>query len=260
MHAAASTLLNRARGSAARTLCGLAFAFGTLCGWGPALATEPGYYVVTVYADPGVRTLDFRYWTVRPDGSGLITWPEVGMGWNINGRWYSEVLASYVGSSEYGTRLNNLEWQNDVLLTQGQYPFDLALHTLWLVPQNPAGSGASLEIGPVLQTDVERTQLNLNVFLDRSFASGAEPTQLSYQWQVRYRWLRVLHVGAQGFGELGTWDHWASRDKQSHRAGPALFGTIALGPGTVAWQAAYLVGKTFGSRGDMFTLRLKYDF
>lgn len=243
-----------------RVLCELALTFAALFGGGAAWAFEPGYYVVTVYDDPGVRTVDFRYWTVKPDGFGLITWPEVGLGWNINGRWYSELLASYVGSSEYATRLNNLEWQNDVLLTQGQYPFDLAVHTLWLSPQNPAGSGASLEIGPVLQTDIERTQLNLNVFLERSFAEGAGPTQLSYQWQVRYRWLRELHVGAQGFGELGVWDHWASQDKQSHRVGPALFGSIGLGPGKVAWQAAYLVGKTFGTHGNMFTARLKYDF
>jgi hypothetical protein len=231
-----------------------------VCCADPARAVDPGYYVVTVYDDPGLRTVDFRYWTVRPDGSGLVKWPELGLGMNVNGRWYTEVLTSYIGSSESAMRLNNLEWQNDFLLTQGQYPFDLAVHTLWVVPQNPSGSGASLEIGPALQTDVGRTQLNFNVFLERRFASGASPTQLSYQWQVRYRWLHELHVGAQGFGELGAWDHWASQEKQSHRAGPALFGSVPLGTGEIAWQAAYLVGKTFGARGSMFTARLRYDF
>jgi hypothetical protein len=228
--------------------------------WAAAAMAEPGYYVVTVYDDPGVKTIDFRYWTVKPSGSSAITWPEVGFGWNINGRWYSEILASYVGAAEFSMRLDSVEWQNDVLLTQGQYPFDLALHTLLTAPQNPS-SGYSFEFGPVFQTEVDRLQINANVFFDRGLGSLAqEPTQLSYQWQLRYRWLRQLNVGAQGFGELGPWDHWAAHDEQSHRAGPAVFGTATAGPGAFSWQAAYVIGKTFGIRANMFTARVKFDF
>jgi hypothetical protein len=39
-----------------------------------------------------------------------------------------------------------------------------------------------------------------------------------------------------------------------------LFGTVRAGPGSFAWQAAYVVGKTFGVHANMFTARLKYDF
>lgn len=221
---------------------------------------EPGYYVVTVYDNPGVKSADFRYWTVKAPGSTEVSWPEVGFGWNVNGRWYTEVLASYIGSSEFATHLDTLNWQNDVLLTQGQYPFDLAIHTQLVRPQHPA-SGYSLEFGPALQTDIGRTQLNLNVFFERGFGSlSAQPTELNYQWQVRHRWTRWLHVGAQGFGEVGPWDHWLPRDAQSHRAGPALFGSVPVGPGTIGWQASYLFGKTYGQRGHMFSTRVKYEF
>jgi hypothetical protein len=221
---------------------------------------EPGYYVVTVYDNPGVKTADFRYWTVKAPGSAQISWPEVGFGWNVNGRWYTELLASYTGSSQFATHLDTLNWQNDVLLTQGQYPFDLAIHTQLVRPQHPA-SGYSLEFGPALQTDIGRTQLNLNVFFERGFGPlSVQPTELNYQWQVRYRWTRWLHVGAQGFGEVGPWDHWLPHEAQSHRAGPALFGSLPAGPGVIGWQASYLIGKTYAQRGNMFSMRLKYEF
>ena len=223
-----------------------------------AIAGDPGYYVVTVYDNPGIRTLDFRYWTVRVPGSSAVAWPELGFGWNVTGRWYSELLASYIGSSDTATRLDTLSWQNDLLLTQGQYPLDVALHTLLVKPQGDEG-GYSLEFGPVLQTDVGRTQLNFNLFVERGFGEQAEyGTQMKYQWQVRHRLVPWLHLGAQGFGELGQWDDWSS--KPSHRAGPALFGSVRTAGGTLGWQAAYLWGKVYGTRADMFTMRVKFEF
>lgn len=225
-----------------------------------ANAADPGYYVVTVYDDPGLRSVDFRYWSVKRPGRPEATWPELGLGWNVNGRWYTEILASWMGRSGKATRLSTLSWQNDLLLTRGQYPFDLAVHTLLSRAQDEPRETA-LELGPVLQTDVGRTQLNANVFFERSWGGRApKPTQMKYQWQVRHRWKRGFHVGAQGFGELGQWDHWAERDDQSHRAGPALFGAIPVGADSLAWQAAWLSGSTYGKHGRMLSLRVKYDF
>jgi hypothetical protein len=222
-----------------------------------AARADPGYYVVTAYSDPGVRTVDFRYWTVKRKGRPEMIWPEVGFGWNVNSRWHTELFASWIGSSQMATRLSTLNWQNDVLLTQGELPFDLALHTQYV--KDETGDPNAFEFGPVFQTDVGRTQLNANAFFERTLGS-TKPTRMKYQWQVRHRWRPWLHFGAQGFGELGEWDDWAPRAKQSHRAGPALFGSVPLGERTLGWQAAWLTGSTYARHGHMFTARLKLDF
>ena len=223
-------------------------------------AADPGYYVVTTYSNPGMKTVDFRYWTVSSRGSALAKWPEVGLGWNVNSRWYTAVIASWITASDMPTTLSSWNWQNDVLLTQGEWPVDLALHTMVSAPRH-LGEGHTVEFGPALQTDIDRTQLNFNVFFEKGYGGfKAQGTQLKYQWQVRHRWKPGLHFGAQGFGELGQWDRWAPSERQSHRAGPALFGSIPLASGEIGWQAAYLWGQTYGARGNMFTARVKYDF
>ena len=106
----------------------------------------------------------------------------------------------------------------------------------------------------MFQTEIERTQLNVNLVFEHGYGrDNGEPTQLKYQWQVRHHWKRWLHFGAQGFGEVGTWNHWSPRAQQSHRAGPALFGSLPGGPGTLSWQLAWLEGKTYARRGGMLT-------
>ena len=132
-----------------RFLTPLALAATLLTAPAAALA-DPGYYVVTAYDNQGVRTIDTRYWTVKYPHSPLVTWPEVGFGYGVTTRWYTEVFASYIGSTDSATKLNTLNWQNEVLLTQGDYPFDLALHAS-LVRSVGYGGGHALEYGPVLR-------------------------------------------------------------------------------------------------------------
>lgn len=230
------------------------------CVASPALA-DPGYYVVTPYDNEGLRIVDFRYWTVKPDDHTEVVWPEVGFGYGVTSRWTTELFASWIGSSHMATSLSSWNWQNDFLLTQGQWPVDIALHTQ-LVRTRGDAAETLLEFGPVLQTDVGRTQITGNLFLERTLtASPRRPMELKYQWQLRHRWMRGLHVGAQGFGELGPWNDWAPHAQQSHRAGPALFTSLSRdGGATYKVQAAYLVGRTYARRGHMFTLRAHAEF
>jgi hypothetical protein len=226
-----------------------------------AVHADPGYYVVTPYDKAGLRTLELRYWTVKRPGRPEVIWPELGAGYGINSRWTSTVFVSWIGSSQSATRQSSLNWQNNILLTQGEWPVDVALH-LQFIRDQIRSDRRSIEFGPVLQTDFGRTQVNGNLFFE-SFQGAArtEPTQLKYQWQVRHRWLAGVHVGAQGFGEVGPWDAWAGRNRQSHRAGPALFGTLRFeDKRALHVQAAWLEGDVSARRSRMFTLRANYDF
>jgi len=222
---------------------------------------DPGYYLVTAYDNAGQVNVDYRYWTVKAPGAAEVIWPEIGVGYGVNSRWYTAVLASYIGSDRIPGRLSSLNWQNDVLLTQGQYPIDVALHTQ-LIRNRGRSAGYVLEFGPVLQTDVGRTQLNANLIFERGLGAGPPArTQLKYQWQAKYRFNQRLHLGLQGFGELGPWDDWAARSQQSHRAGPVVAGTLPLGrTQALTYEAAYLMGSVYGNRGNMFSLRLQYVF
>jgi hypothetical protein len=234
-----------------KTLATFALALGLT-----SVQADPGYYVVNAYSDPGVQVVDFRYWATRNRNRPQVVWPEVGLGYGVNSRWYTELFGSAIGPSVDATRLDSINWQNDVLLTQGEWPFDLALHTQLI---RNLGASNVLEYGPALQTDVGRTQLNLNLILERKLSGRSSDTLLKYQWQVRHRWQPLLNFGLQGFGEVGPWNDFLPRARQSHRAGPALFGRVDIDDTqALHWQAALLRGKVFGRSGQMFTLQVKY--
>ncbi len=222
---------------------------------------DPGYYLVEVYEDQGAAHVDFRYWTVKAKGGSEVVWPEIGLGYGVTKRWYTELYMSYEGPGFSSATPSTLNWQNDFLLTQGQYDFDLALHTNWIKGQDSPDDDA-LEFGPVLQTDIGRVQLNANLIFAKSLAAGnTSAPQLKYQWQAKYRWKNGVHAGLQGFGELGPWNQWLATERQSHRWGPVVSSIWELqGRQRIEAQAAFLTGKVFGSAADMLSVRLQYVF
>lgn len=220
---------------------------------------DPGYYLVSVYEDEGRTHIDYRYWTVKLNGSAEVVWPELGIGYGVTKRWYTELLTSYEGASFSNSQPSTVNWQNDYLLTQGQYDVDVALHSN-LVMSQEGPDGNALEVGPVFQADVGRTQLNANLIFEKSLAPGnSAAPKLKYQWQAKYRFKPAFHLGLQGFGEVGTWNQWAESGKQSHRWGPVVAGTWDLGSRrAIDYQLAFLKGSIYGQPGEMLSLRVQY--
>lgn len=229
-----------------------------LAGWAQA---DPGYYLVTPYDSEGQTLLELRYWTVKPAARPATLWPELALAHGFGPRWTTRLLASYIGTEASTFKLGSLNWQNDVMLTQGQWPIDLALHTQ-LIQVHGYGAGPALEWGPVLQTELGRWQLNLNAFFEHAYAAGAsDGTQLKLQWQLQHRLAPGVRLGVQGFSEVGNWCNWAPRASQSHRVGPVLHWSVPVAERqAVNWQWAYLWGSTYGRRGDMFSAQLQFVF
>ena len=191
-------------------------------------------------------------------GSTTVFWPEAGIGWNVNGRWYTEVLGELDRLVETSPAGGNVQLAERRAPDAG--PVSVrpgGAHAAGAAADRPQARARDRPGVPDRhRPDPARPQRLLRARL-RALAG---PTELAYQWQLRHRWNRWLHFGAQGFGELGPWDQWLPQDQQSHRAGPALFGSLPLGPGRIGWQAACLSGKTYARRGEMLTVRVKYDF
>jgi hypothetical protein len=222
---------------------------------------DPGYYVFSPYDHAGITTAELRYWTVKPTGGAEQVWPELAVSHGVNSRWTTGLLASFIGPANLRTRLSLASWQNTVLLTQGEWPIDLALQGN-LIADADRAAGHTLEWGPLLQGDIGRTRWNANLLLERRFgADEARPTALKYQWRLRHRWRPGLQAGVEGFGELGEWNHWGPRARQSHRAGPSVFAELPRAAGTtLQFEAGVLFGSTYAQHGRMVTLRVATSF
>lgn len=233
--------------------CGI----GLWTGWAalaaPALA-DPGYYVVTPYDQAGRVGAELRYWTVKQPREPAVLWPELAVSYGVNTRWTTRLLASWIGTGRADMVLSSWNWQNVVLLTQGEKPYDLALHAQLIHNRD---QGHAIELGPAWQTDLGRLRLNGNVFWE--YDSARQDTRLKLQWRGLWRFVPGWRLGVSGFSEVGKWTHWQPRDRQSHRAGPALLATLwDDGRDTVTLDTAFLFGKTYGRRGDMFTMQLQW--
>src|SRR6266571_4354796 len=60
-----------------------------------AAVAGTGYYMVVPYPNEGQRIVDFKYWNAKPTGQPPRSSPEIGFGYNVNSRWFTELSASW---------------------------------------------------------------------------------------------------------------------------------------------------------------------
>lgn len=227
----------------------------------PLALADTGYYLVSTYDVEGQASIDYKYWNAHYKGFTTAA-PEIGFGYGVTSRWYTELYAQWFQFNGGGKKWAETAWQNDFMLTQGQYDFDLALHTK-VTKARDSADGYALEAGPVLQTEIGRTQFNANLFFQRDVrveGGGEHPLELTYQLQVKHHWKPWFQPGVQAFGEVGKWNDWLPYRQQSHRAGPAVLGHVDIGKQELKYEFAYLIGRNSARAAKSFSMRAQLIF
>jgi hypothetical protein len=227
-----------------------------------AAIAGPADYVYTPGVTAGEREIDFKLGSRDKSGTASESASSLGFGYGVNDYWFTEFYGKYKRESEKGTNFDAFEWENKFQLTEtGKYPVDFGFITEIERPQDRS-EGYEVRFGPLMQTEFGKTQLNLNVLFERNYrAAESNPMRLGYQWQVKYRLMPVFEFGAQGFGDLGKWDHIAARKEQSHLFGPAVFGKLDLGGRhAITYNAAYLIDANDAVHSNTFRTQVEYEF
>lgn len=221
-------------------------------------------YVYTPTVEYGEREIDFKYGTETPPAGERATVSSVGVGYGATEYWFTELYLKRETEGSNGLTL--AEWENKFqLLETGKYPLELGFITELEVPVNGSGPN-EIKVGPLLQTELGKLQLNANLLFERAFGQADDTgapfaTNFLYQWQVKYRLQPTFEFGMQGFGEMGEWNDWAPASEQIHKAGPAVFGKIPLGGReAIKYNAAWLLGASTAAADHTFRLQVEYEF
>ena len=221
----------------------------------------PADYVFLPSVAYGEREIDFKYGVASNGDEPRLQAASLGFGYGATGWWFTEFYLKYEREGAH-TRFDAFEWENKFQLTEtGRYPVDVGFIAEFEVPRNRA-EGYEFQFGPLFQTEFGRVQLNANLLLKNVVRADEENgTTMGYQWQAKYRWQQAFEFGAQGFGEMGRWNHWAPTAEQNHRLGPAVFGKFNLGGRqAILYNSALLFALTKAAPDRTFRLQVEYEF
>lgn len=229
-----------------------------------AVYAGPADYVYMPTVEYGEREIDFKFGSASHADGRHRTDTSLGYGYGATEYWFTEVYfkRKLQGNSDE----TYFEWENKFqLLETGKYPLQLGLITEIEAPVSQSGPWEA-KIGPLLQTEFGKLQLNANMLLERKYSSDGSgvryPTEALYQWQIKYRLQPEFEFGAQGFGALGEWDKWVnSKAEEGHNMGPAIFGKVPVGNRqAIKYNAAWLIGSGAGAAERTFRLQVEYEF
>ncbi len=231
-------------------------------GFAPISRADPDDYVAVPGVEYGEREVELRLGTSKKSDEPRFSAGSLAFGYGATTWWFTEIYLKFNREGGQSTRYDALEWENKFQLTEpGQYFVDVGFLVEVEFPHDRA-EGYELRLGPLLQKDFGPVQVNFNPLFERHFHSDErEVTEFGYQWQVKYRWRPEFEFGAQGFGEVGEWNHWSAANEQEHIVGPAIFGKFSLGGREVLkYNAAVLFKASSAAPDHTFRAQLEYEF
>lgn len=224
---------------------------------GAAAHADPADYIFSPVVEKGEREIDSKAGIAR-DRDGRSFWGgKLGVEYGFTSWWAAEATVNFGRELGESTRVLSLEWENRFQLTEsGKHPWEIGL-LFEVERERESSEGYELRYGPLLQRQWGALRGNLNLLFERRVGADEpqEPTEFGYQWQLRHHAGGRIDWGAQGFGKLGRWDHWAPRREQSHILGPALFVKLGDDDDDGEFEAGLLAGT--GGAAPKLTLRLQ---
>ena len=254
-------------GRAARhTLAGMALLMATE----PSLAVNAADYLFTPTVTQGEREIDLYGGS---GSSGEKTRAEsnagLGFGYGVTQHWFTEFDIEYRWLSPVGTGLDAFEWENIIQIGEpGQWPIDIGMLCNVEKPYEASRNsskteGTSIRFGPLLQKDIGKVEVNLNLLLTHFFQSAAfSSTQFGYQGQIKYRYSPPLEVGIQAFGRSSAGaQSWAPYPQQVLRVGPVVLGRLRLPQErSLSYNVGFLMGTTQHSPDQTLRMQIEYEF
>lgn len=223
----------------------------------------PSDYVYSPTVTAGEREIDFKIGTAKSRNGTRTSVTSLGLGYGVNSFWFTELYVKAKRETPDSWQYDALEWENKFQLTEtGKYPVDVGLIVEIERPKDRT-EGYEVRFGPLFQTELTRSVVaNVNILFGKNYRTATPaPTELGYQWQLKYRWKPEIEVGAQGFGLLGPVQNWLPRDQQEHKIGPAVFGKIRLdGRSSIHYNAAWLIGANSNTARNTLRLQAEYEF
>ena len=227
-----------------------------------AVQADPADYVFVPYNEAGARVLAWQGGVEHDRDGSRESQQVLSLGWSPTARWFTSIYGAWAADDGAHYRLDEWSWLNHVqLTTPGAGPVDVGALCEIEKPHD-RGEGTGFKCGPTLEIDTDSLQWNLNPIFEKH-VNGAQPAPVSlgYQWQVKGMFSRHVELGAQGFGDVGTWNRWASRGQQQHELGPAIFAKWTLDDGReLMLDAAWLAGIGSGSPRDTLRVRVQHEF
>lgn len=210
-----------------------------------ATHARPSDYIFSPEVEEGEWEVDSKAGLAESRDGHSYWSASLGVEYGVNHFWSSEVTLNFGRALGASTEIDSLEWENRFqLLSTGRHFILGALVEIERARER--SEGWELRVGPLMQWQFGPRQFNLNLLFERSIdADESEPTGFGYQWQFRPNREASFDIGLQGFGEMGTWDHWAPKHRQSHILGPTIFLS-----GDDDDDPSFEVGLLFGTGGE----------
>jgi hypothetical protein len=129
-------------------------------------AAGPADYLYTPRVEKGEKEIDFKFGTAKEQDGTRETVGTLGFGYGATDYWFTEIYLKREREGSDGLTL--AEWENKFQLTKkGEYFVDLGLITEIELPLSKGDAPFEFKIGPLLQKDIGKLQLNANLLFER---------------------------------------------------------------------------------------------